>query len=67
MKHSHWLCGLFGGLAILLAVLGAGAVWVIHRLTFRITDSKQAAGAAALFALGSAAFTMYMPFPDPPT
>jgi hypothetical protein len=28
MKHSHWLCGLFGGLAILLAVLGAGA-WVL--------------------------------------
>lgn len=44
-----WLCN---------PVLGAAAVWVIHRLTFRITDSKQAAGAAALFALGSAAFTI---------
>jgi len=31
---------------------------VIHRLTFRLTDSKPAAGAAVLFALGSAAFTI---------
>src|SRR5262249_13535420 len=40
-----WLCN---------PVLGAASLWVIHRLTWRITDSKQAAGAAALFALASA-------------
>lgn len=44
-----WLCN---------PLLGALAVWVIHRLTFRLTDSKTAAGAAALFTLASAAFTI---------
>jgi hypothetical protein len=44
-----WLCN---------PVLGAASVWVIHRLTFRLTDSTHAGGAAALFALASAAFTI---------
>ena len=44
-----WLCN---------PVLGAASVWVVHRLTLRLTDSKLAAGAAVLFALASAAFTI---------
>jgi hypothetical protein len=44
-----WLCN---------PVLGALSVWVIHRLTLRLTDSVTAAGAAALFALASAAFVV---------
>lgn len=44
-----WLCN---------PVLGAASVWVIHRLTLRLTDSTKAAGAAVLFSLASAAFTI---------
>ena len=44
-----WLCN---------PVLGALSVWVIHRLTLRLTRSVEAAGASALFTLASAAFVM---------
>jgi hypothetical protein len=42
-----WLCN---------PVIGALGLWVIHRLTFALTASVEAAGAAVLFTLGSAAF-----------
>jgi len=44
-----WLCN---------PVLGGLSVWVIHRLTLNLTQSRQAAGAAALFSLASAAFVV---------
>jgi hypothetical protein len=44
-----WLCN---------PVLGGLSVWVIHRLTLRITGSVQAAGAAVLFSIASAAFVV---------
>ena len=44
-----WLCN---------PVLGAAAVWVIHRLTLELTQRTEAAGAASLFAAASAAFTV---------
>ena len=44
-----WLCN---------PVLGGASVWVIHQLTLRLTSSLEAAGAAVLFTLGSAAFVI---------
>jgi len=38
--------------------LGAASVWVIHRLTMQVTKSTEAAGAAILFTLASAAFVI---------
>lgn len=44
-----WLCN---------PVLGALAVWVIYRITLHMTGSMDAAGAAMLFSLASAAFVI---------
>jgi hypothetical protein len=44
-----WLCN---------PVLGGLAVWTIHRLTLQLTESTEAAGAAVLFTLASAAFVV---------
>jgi hypothetical protein len=37
MKHSHWLCGVFGALTILLVVLGAGAWAIIPGVACAVT------------------------------
>ncbi len=44
-----WLCN---------PVLGGLSVWVIHRLTVRVTGSVEAAAAAVLFSIASAAFVV---------
>jgi len=44
-----WLCN---------PVLGACSVWVTHRLALRLTNSAEAAGAAALISFASAAFVL---------
>jgi hypothetical protein len=44
-----WLCN---------PVLGGLSVWVIHRLTLRVTGSVEAAGGAVLFSIASAAFVV---------
>jgi hypothetical protein len=44
-----WLCN---------PVLGGLSVWTIHRLTYELSSSTVAAGAAVLFTLGSAAFVV---------
>jgi hypothetical protein len=44
-----WLCN---------PVIGAVSVWVIHRLVLELTESEEAAGAAALITVASAAFTI---------